>query len=136
MKTSDAYPTKYLSAEDLGDKDITLTIESVELETIGQGAKATDKLVIGFKGAKKSFVVNKTNANTISKVLGSDETDDWIGQRITIGPREVEFQGDMVMSIRVSLKRPTSAGAAKPKPEPTPEPVPENDDPSDSDLPF
>lgn len=133
MKTSEAYPSKYLSAEDLDGKDMTLQIKTVELETIGQGAKASEKLVIGFKGAKKMFVVNKTNANTISKVLGSDETDDWIGQRITIGPREVEFQGDMVLSIRVSLKRP--ADAAAPKAQPTAEPVP-SDDASADDIPF
>lgn len=125
MKTADAYPSKYLSAEDLNEKDITLTIRSVELEEIGQGAKAERKLVIEFAGAKKRFVCNKTNSNTISKVLGSDETDDWIGQRITIGPREVEFQGDMVMSIRVSLKKPAEAA---PKKKVEPDPVPSDND--------
>lgn len=136
MKTSEAYPSKYLSAEDLDGKDITLNIRTVDLETIGQGAKASDKLVIGFKGAKKQFVVNKTNANTISKVLGSDETDDWIGQSITIGPREVEFQGDMVLSIRVSLKKPAGAKPAPAEPNPEPEPRFANDEAEEDDIPF
>jgi hypothetical protein len=111
MKLGDAYPSKYLTAEDLDGKDVTLTIDSIELEEIGQGADKSKKLVIGFRGKKKQFVVNKTNANTIAKVLGSDDTDDWIDQRITIGPREVEFQGNMVWSIRVSLKKPASQQA-------------------------
>lgn len=119
MKLNDAYPSKYLTAEDLDGKDITATIDTIELEEIGQGADKSKKLVIGFRGKKKLFVVNKTNANTIAKALGTDETEDWVGQRITIGPREVEFQGNMVWSIRVSLKKPASTQAkeaAKPAP--------------------
>lgn len=108
MKLNEAYPSKYLTAEDLGDQDHTLTIASVDLEDIGQGRDKSSKLVIGFRGKKKQFVVNKTNAKTIAKVLGTEETDDWIGSAITIGPREVEFQGDMVMSIRVSLRTGTA----------------------------
>jgi hypothetical protein len=124
MKLNDAYPSRYLTAEDLDGRDVTATIETIELEEIGQGADKSKKLVIGFRGKKKLFVVNKTNANTISKVLGSDDTDDWIDQRITIGPREVEFQGNMVWSIRVSLRKPASqqAGEAA-KPAPTHEPA-------------
>ena len=108
MKIGEAYPSKYLAAADLDGRDITVTIESVELESIGQGQNKESKLVIAMKGKEKQFVVNKTNAKTISKVLGSDDTDDWIGQRIIIGPREVEFQGDMIWSLRVSLRNPAS----------------------------
>jgi hypothetical protein len=92
---------------------VSATIEEIDLEEIGQGADKSKKLVIGFAGKKKRFVVNKTNANTIAKVLGSDDTDDWIGQRITLRAMEVEFQGNMVMSIRVSIKKPTSQQAAE-----------------------
>lgn len=123
MKLNDAYPSKYLTAEDLGDKLVTATIEEVDLEEIGMGADKSKKLVIAFTGKKKRFVVNKTNANTIAKVLGSDDTDDWIGQRIALRAMEVEFQGSMVMSIRVSIKKPVSQQAA----EATKEPVSDND---------
>lgn len=133
MKTSEAYPSKYLTAEDLNGEDVALTIKAVDLETIGQGAKAEQKLVISFRGAKKQFVVNKTNAKTITNVLGSEETDDWIGQRITIGPREVEYQGDMMMAIRVSLKKPSSNAVTR---EPEPTRITTNDEASDDDIPF
>lgn len=119
MKVNDAYPSKFLTAEDLDGSDVNVTIDDVQLEEIGQGADKQKKLVLSFRGKKKGLVVNKTNANTISKVLASDDTDDWIGQTITIGPREVEFKGEMVWSIRVSLKKP---GPKKPAPAPEPEP--------------
>ena len=134
MKVGDAYPSKYLAAADLDGRDITVTIESVELESIGQGQNKESKLVIGMKGKDKQFVVNKTNAKTISKVLGSDDTDDWIDQRIILGPREVEFQGDMIWSLRVSLRNPNSAPQRQPAP-PVDESPEANDGPED-DIPF
>lgn len=144
MKLNDAYPSNFLTAEDLGGRDITITIQDIELEDLGQGAKKEKKLAITMAGKKKKFIVNKTNANTIAKVLGTDETDDWIGQRIIIGPREVEFQGEMVWSIRVSLRLPTSTQAAaaeqpaaprQPAP-PVQQEIQEGADPDLDDIPF
>ncbi len=132
MKTGDAYPSKYLAAADLDGRDITVTIDSVELESIGQGQNKESKLVITMKGKDKSFVVNKTNAKTITKVLGTDETDDWVGQKIIIGPREVEFQGEMIWSLRVSLRNPNAQQAQQ---QPTRQPAPPVDAPSENDAP-
>lgn len=112
MKISEAYPSKYLTAEDLNGKSVAVKIEAVNLEEIGKGSDKDSKLVIDFVGKEKALVCNKTNAKTISKVLGSEESDDWIGKSIIIEPREVEFQGNMVWSIRVSLRRPGSASPA------------------------
>lgn len=119
-KLSDAFPSKYLTAADFEDGDVTVTIIGAEIETVGQGADASQKIIIKLKGFKKDFVCNKVNANTIAKVTGSDDTDDWIGKRVTIGASEVEFKGDMVMSIRVRLKKPASAQApASVQPDPS-----------------
>lgn len=130
MKISEAYPSKYLAADDLNGKDVTVRIEAVSLEEIGKGNDKDHKLVIEFAGKDKSLVCNKTNAKTIAKVLGSEDTDDWIGKSIIIGPREVEFQGNMVWSIRVSLRRP-GAAAVPVAPVNTPE-----DDSVEDDIPF
>jgi hypothetical protein len=110
-KLNDAFPSKYMTAADFEDGDVTATIISAEVEMIGQGADASQKIILGLKGIKKPIVVNRTNANTIAKVTGSDDTDDWIGKRITIGASEVEFKGDLVMSIRVRLKKPAPVAA-------------------------
>lgn len=112
-RLGDAFPSKYLTAADFEDSgDVTATIMSADIETIGQGQDKSQKIIIKLKGLDKAFVCNRTNANTIAKVTGSDDTDDWIGKRITLGAREVEFKGDMMMAIRVSLKKPASAQAA------------------------
>lgn len=110
MKVSEAFPSSFLKAEDLNGKSVTLAIAGADMETLGQGAKKDTRLVLSFRGTDKKLVVNKTNANTIAKLYG-DDTDGWIGQRITIMPREVEFQGNMVWAIRVSLQKPGVAPA-------------------------
>jgi len=104
MKLNEAFPSNFLKAADLDDKDVTVTIESVTLETIDKDEK-DQKLIIAFKGKSKKLVCNKTNAKTIEKLYG-DDTDGWIGKKITLTPREVEFQGETVWAIRVSLKKP------------------------------
>jgi len=127
VNLNEAYPSRYITADDLNGQDVTVTISAVNLEEIGQGRDKERKLVISLAGKQKQFVCNKTNATTISKVLGSTETEDWVGKRITIGPREVEFQGSMVWALRVSLKAPAAAGvkpaATRPAPRPEPGPV-------------
>jgi hypothetical protein len=113
-KLNEAFPSKYLTADDFTDGDMSATIISANIESIGQGTDKSQKILIKLKGIEKGFVCNKTNANTIAKVTGSDDTDDWIGKRITIGAREVQFKDEMIMAIRVSLKKPDATKPATP----------------------
>lgn len=108
MKASDAFPSRYLTAADLDGKDVTLVIDRVEEGTVGQGAKAETKPILHFRKAKKALVLNKTNFNTIAKVLGIDDTDDWGGEAITLYPTETEYQGEMIECIRVRTKKPAA----------------------------
>ena len=104
MKMNDVFPTKYLQASDLDGADVPVTITGCEIEEMGKDKDR--KPVLTFKGTEKKLVLNKTNWSVIAKVLGTDETDDWIGQRITLYPTEVESFGETVMAIRVRLKLP------------------------------
>lgn len=131
MKLNEAYPSKFLAAEDLAGRPANVTIVSAEVKDIGQGADKDRKIVLGFSGKSKMLVCNKTNAKTIAKLYG-DETDDWIGKMITIAPREVEFQGDMVWAIRVSLQKPVLGGSVQAPPDRSPSKAPVVDE----DVPF
>lgn len=130
MKLNEVFQSNFLKAEDLKGRDVTLTIEEVEADFITKDKSEGKKVIISFVGKDKKLVANKTNCRTIAKLYG-EETDDWIGKQIIIGPREVEYQGEMTWAIRVSLKKPGTAAAAAPPPEPTPA------DDADSDpVPF
>jgi hypothetical protein len=112
MKLSDAFPSKYLTAEDIEEGDRTLTITAARGEVLGEGAKASNKIIISFREEKKELVCNKTNANPIAKIHG-DDTDDWIGKQITLYATEVEYGGEVTLGIRVRLRAPAASAKAK-----------------------
>lgn len=127
MKVNQLFPSKYLKAADLPDEGAyVVTIEKVTVEEIG--ANKDQKPVIHFEELDKALVCNKTNARTISKVTGSEDTDEWIGAKINLYRAEVEFQGEMIEAIRVSLKKPATAGGK-------PNVRPATDD-TDDEIPF
>lgn len=115
MKINSAFPSAYLKAQDIPEETFAkVTIAKVTIEDVGGQNKPEDKKpVLYFQGKDKGMVLNKTNANIISKQFG-DETDDWIGKTISLYQTEVEFKGDMVPALRVKIKKdqPASNGAA------------------------
>lgn len=135
MRISDAFPSNYLKATDLQDRNVVVKMDRVERERIGDDEKA----VLYFVGKDKGMVLNKTNANNIATVYG-DETADWRDQEIVLFPAMVDFQGKTVQAIRVRAPQakdrprqqqqrvadPISSGPAR---------APVNDMPDD-DIPF
>ena len=102
MKSSEVFPSKWLKAEDLGDKEPTVTVDRVVLEDLGDGQKP----VMYFKGHDKGLVVNKTNWSMLEHLCRSDESDEWTGQKIRLSVEMVPFQGKIVPSIRVKRAQP------------------------------
>lgn len=106
MDILSAFPSKWLKAHDLtGDTPVTIT-KFKQGDDYDDGKPAFEVTFAEFPG--KSFGLNKTNASTIAKLHGPD-TDGWAGKRITIYPTEVQFQAEMVLSIRVRLTVPKAA---------------------------
>ena len=131
MKINSAFPSKYLKADVDITEDVIVTIKSIKVENVGQAGKQEQKPVVFFQELDKGLVLNKTNANMISKIAKTDETDDWKGTKIRLIATEVEYQGEIVMGIRVrEIKR---AAAAKPVAAPDDVDAPPIDD---SDIPF
>lgn len=114
MNINTAFPSKYLKAEgDIPDEgNLVLTIKDCSMETVGQDDDQETKPVLYFQETEKGLVLNRTNANTIAGVLGTQNTDDWVGQRIALFSTEVSFSGRQVLGIRVRMKRPPAAQSA------------------------
>jgi hypothetical protein len=110
MNISGAFPSTYLKAADLQGRRVTVTMAGVRLEDIG----GEQKPILSFVGKDKGLVLNKTNANMIAEITGSEETDDWKGQAIVLYPTKTDFQGKRVDAIRVDYPS-TSGAKAKPK---------------------
>lgn len=107
----------WIKAENLGDEDVPVTISQAWIEEprddAPEGAKPQVILRTKEFGDKK-FGLNATNRKMMVKLLG-DDTDEWVGKRITLYTTEVEFQGETMLGIRIRLKlpsqKPVAAGA-------------------------
>lgn len=111
------FPNEYISAADLieaqkksGRDGVTLTISTVKMENLKTNKGTERKPVVSFvefeqraaqgKGENKRLVMNKTNARLIAKLHGN-ETNDWVGKRITLWPTQCEAFGATVDCVRV-----------------------------------
>jgi hypothetical protein len=99
MNIGTAFPSQYLKAADLQGKEPAVTIERVEFEPVGQDKQM--KPVLYFAGKEKGMVLNKTNAQTILTLTGTEETDDWGGFSVRLYSTKVQFEGRVVDSIRI-----------------------------------
>lgn len=117
------FQDEYLAAPDLHDKDVTVTIARVQVETLTREDGKEDRPVVHFeemlrrpKKDQKRWVLNKTNAKAIAKLYGP-ETEGWRGKRITLFPSTCKAFGEVVECIRVRPKRPpekTERSSSKP----------------------
>ena len=108
VSVNEAFPNKYLKADDLKGREVTVVIQSADIETVGQKDR---KIVMYFRGKEKGMVCNKTNANRIAFSYG-DDTDAWIGKSIILYGEVVDFQGKPTLGLRVRVPSPTAAAPA------------------------
>lgn len=139
------FPNDYLSAADLQEKDVTLTISRLVQEELRTEKGNEDKWLLYFKEMEerhranpkrrcKKLVLNKTNAGSIAKVWGN-ETNDWIGKAVTMYPTTCQAFGKQADCIRIREKKPktkpASSAADQIPDEDPPESKPSGDDPSE-----
>lgn len=111
MKMSEEFPSKYLKATDLQNREVKVMMSHVEREKIGDDFKP----VLYFKGKEKGIVLNKTNAGTIVDAYG-DDSEDWTDQEIILFSVMVDFQGKVAPAIRCRV--PTARDRKPVKPDP------------------
>jgi len=99
MNVNDAFPSRYLKAADLGGREVTVTIERVELQDVGRSKER--RPIVYFTGKRKGLILNRTNARRIGEIAGSLETTAWRGVQVRLFTSQVEFQGSLVDAIRV-----------------------------------
>lgn len=98
MNINEVFPSKYLKASDLQGKAVKVIIDKVTVEKMGED----NKPVLYFKGKEKAMALNKTNAQMIAAHY-SPETDGWVGREIKLYAGKVNFNGQMVDSLKVEV---------------------------------
>lgn len=129
---NDCFPSKFLKASDLQGVEPIVTIDRVDFEPVGRDREM--KAVLYFAGKSKGLVLNKTNANKITEMIGSGITEEWTGQKIRLYATETQFGGDTVDCIRIKPAVIPKMARMTPKPPP---PVDNGDgEITDSEIPF
>jgi hypothetical protein len=130
MKRSDAFPSRYLSKDDVkrAVDPIRATIKDVLIETLGQGSDAEDKPVLHFRGSNlKPMVLNAGNWGIVEEAYGED-TETWTGKPVDIyyNP-DVMFGKERTGGIRLRIPGRPHAVPAGATPPSRPETPPETD---------
>ena len=83
---SEMFPSKWLRAADL-PRVVTVKIASVDVQEMRQvdGTRAW-KALIGFEGKEKRLIVNKTQAEALARLTGSEHFANWIGHTVRLAP--------------------------------------------------
>ena len=82
-------------------KDLDVTIESVSRQLVtSAGGKKEECTVAKLKG-QKPFIINRTNAKTISTLYGTPYIEDWAGIQITLYPTTTKMAGEYVECLRI-----------------------------------
>ncbi len=103
MRVSDLKNSRFLTQNDC-EPAIVVTISHAERQNVAPpDAEPDNKYCLHFKEPDvKPHVLNVTNGKMIEKLLGSDDSDDWIGKQVVLYRDDsVSFGGNLVGGIRV-----------------------------------
>jgi len=106
MKTSDAFPSRYLQTATVKAKPIVATISHVEMEKVGHGVDQKQKPVLHLEG-EKPMVLNRTNFETLADAFG--DSDDWSGHKIKVYCARTQYAGKAMDGLRVEAIVPKPA---------------------------
>lgn len=102
------YDNKFIGVWNLEGKDVTVTISRVTPGEVGYGKNKEKKPLVYFRGRNGDsppLPLNKTNKAAIVGMYGN-ETDNWIGKKITLYPSKASVNGREVDAIRVRPRIP------------------------------
>jgi len=100
-RMGDMFPSRFLKESDLRTP-LLLTIKKIIQEPIGSGKETQEKWVVYFLESTKCLTLNKTNAQRLEKISGSDNADEWIGKQVVVyWDDEIEYMGEITGGVRI-----------------------------------
>jgi hypothetical protein len=119
--------SNFLKHSDLKGQKVNVTIAEAEIGEVGD----KKQVVLSFKeGSGKKLGLNKTNAQMLAMLTGTEDYSNWKGIRITIKPSMTTYQGQPTPCIRISDELPPQANGHSTPPPPVQQQA------SDDDCPF
>jgi hypothetical protein len=126
----DLFPSKFMKVLDLGGKaEVVVIIRDCNVEVLEttDGRKNT-KMVLYFEPpyGQKGLPLNKTNFESVAKVTGEPNADNWVGHKLCLYPAQAAM-GKTIYDV-IRIKAPPK-GKAKVK-------ATADDSPPDDGVPF
>jgi hypothetical protein len=119
MATKNAvFPSRFLKAADLDGRPIVLTVQEASLEELKHQGRSETKIVLSFKQTTKVFPLNKVNWDSMERITGKPDSDDWAGCKIELYPTQTEMRGETVDCIRIRRPGEQQADASPETPDP------------------
>lgn len=107
------YFKNYLGAWSVTNGDEVVTIKRIGEEEMfdAQTGEKKSGLCVWFHEKELPMVLNVTNAQTISEVLGTDIVKNWIGKKVILGTSKVKAFGKVVEALRIRDRKPVAEKA-------------------------
>lgn len=106
-RVEDVYPPKWLKAEHLAGKRVTITIADINIEPIPEPPSYQERrrIVVTIRGREKGprWILSRTNAGALAKLLGTDVLAEWIGARVSIEPERLRT-GKYTIAVRAAVR--------------------------------
>lgn len=127
FNVDDLKKSNYVTQRDVDPPKVVTIIGSKEANMALDGADPDYQWTLLFKELDKPFVVNSTNGQLIEAIMGSKNSDDWIGKRIVlyVDPT-ISYRGKVTGGVR--CRAPQGGDPNLDYVGDNPEPVDPNDD--------
>jgi hypothetical protein len=107
MRSSDAFPGKYLRAADILDREVPVVLAGLKHEEMADGEL---KWVLYFEGKTRGLVLNRTNWDALEEAHG--DSDDWRGKSAVLFTiKTKDPSGKTVDGIRIKVPKQQTATA-------------------------
>lgn len=84
---SELFPSAWLTAADLGGRAVRVVIERIDFEDLRQrDGKRARKAIVSFEKAHRRLILNKTQAQAIQAIAGSERFEDWPCVAVVLKP--------------------------------------------------
>lgn len=86
--------------------DMNIKIVSVSKENVKSTNGKQEELIVARLENKKPMIINRTNAKTIQRILGTPYIEEWSGKTVTVYADTTKMAGDIVECLRIRSQLP------------------------------
>lgn len=98
MNRDEMFPSKYFNGENVGIDGVTVTIDRVESEEVGEAKEVMQ--VLHFSDNDKMVTLNKTRGNQVFDLCG-DNSDNWEGKTIRLVAGTTKYKGKTLKCVDI-----------------------------------